>query len=112
MLEKVKRARNVFAIIAAAALAFGLGLTALALVFTLRESYTPLWFIIPISFVCYYAALILGFFALDRASAHTLLLARERAGTSDTEAIAREMGWKIKPTEKLLNKCKKWGYID
>ena len=112
MLKKVKRTRNILALLSAVSLVIALVLTALALSLTLSESYAELWYIIPVSVACYYCALTLGFFAVDRSGAVRLLAAVQTLGdTNDESALAREMGWKLKPTKKLFDKCKKKGYI-
>ena len=113
MREKVKKTRLLLASLAAAVLVIAIALTAVSLFLTLRESYTALWYIVPISVVCYYGALVLGFLAVDRSGAIRLLAAVQGlGGTTDVQALALEMGWKQKAVEKLLKKCKRWGYID
>ena len=111
MINKAKRDRLIFALVAAVALVAALATAAVVIKLVLDQNYTPMWFVLGVSVICFYIATFLGFVALDRGTAIKILGVVESNGSTDAQLVADKMGWKLRAAEKMLASCKKWGYI-
>ena len=111
MINKAKRDRLIFAIVGICTAIFALATTAAVIMLVLKENYVPMWFLLGVSAICYYASVFTTFSAIDRNTAVRVLEEISALGTQDTVTLAAKLGWTDKATEKFTRLCTKWGYL-
>ena len=111
MIDKIKKDRLILSLVAIVSAVVAIATTAAVIMLVLKENYTPMWYILGVSAVCFYASVFFTFSAFDRNTALRVIFEIGALGTSDTEALSEKLGWTLKATEKFKSKLIKWGYI-
>ena len=111
MIDKAKRDRLIFTLVAIASAVVAIATTAVVIMLILKQNYMPMWFILALSAICYYTSVFSAFSAIDRNTAVKVLEAKEALGTDSAVTLAEKLGWKDKACEKFRIKLIKWGYI-
>ena len=111
MINKAKKSKRIFSLVAIASALAAIITTALVILLILKQIYIPMWFILGVSAVCFYTFVLCTFAAIDRGTAMRVIAEIEALGTYETEPLAEKLGWNKKATEKFVKKLIKWGYI-
>ena len=111
MIDKAKRGKRTFTVIAFLSALAAVATTAVVILLILNKTYIPMWFVLGFSAVCYYTCVFSAFASIDRGTAIRVLNVIDELGSYETEALAEKLGWNNRATEKFLKKLVKWGYI-
>lgn len=111
MKDKIKRGIVAYSVLLAVFAATSAVAIALTLVFLFKTQYLYMFISLGISALLAYT---LPFFLaalLKRRNAAKVCVTANELDTTDAEKIADALGWRIKPTKRVLNRCIRKKYI-